>query len=69
MKIQPKLGQLIAKYRKERGLSQERLAYLSDLNEDYIGKIEQGKRIPSLVSLMKIISQLKLSPGEFFGDF
>jgi len=64
LKIQ--IGHLLAQYRKQKNISQERLAYLTDMHPDYIGKIERGLRIPSLASLLKILDALKVKYSEFF---
>lgn len=46
-----------------RGWSQERLAENSNLNRSYIGEIERGSVIASLVTLEKLAAALKLSPA------
>ena len=49
--------------RKARGWSQERLAENSNLNRSYIGEIERGSVIASLVTLEKLAAALKLTPS------
>ena len=46
-----------------RGWSQERLAENSNLNRSYIGEIERGSVIASLVTLEKLAAALKLTPA------
>ena len=53
-KILIKFAEKLKKLRKERGLSQEALALLCDIDRTYIGRIENMKRNPSLEILNKI---------------
>ena len=39
-----KIGDLIRQLRKEKGLSQEDLAYNSGLHYTYVGKVERGEK-------------------------
>jgi len=66
--LKKKIGSLISKYRKKKGLTQEKLASAVDMHPDFIGKIEQGKRIPSLESTLKILKVLKVKYSSFFKD-
>lgn len=66
VELYKEVGRLIANYRKEKGISQEKLAALSDLHEDYIGKIERGERKPTLETIIVILIALKVKFGEFF---
>ena len=50
-----------------RGWSQERLAENSNLNRSYIGEIERGSVIASLVTLEKLAAALKLTPSALLG--
>ena len=50
----------IKKLRNMKGLSQEQLADLSDLDRTYISLIERGRRNPSLVNIAKISLGLKV---------
>ncbi|MDR1469739.1 MAG: helix-turn-helix transcriptional regulator [Spirochaetaceae bacterium] len=50
------------KYRKERGLTQERLAELCETDPAYIGQLETGRRCPSMVYIEKIAAALKIAP-------
>ena len=49
-----KIGKIIRSKREKRGLSQESLAELSNLNRSYLGKIERGLAMPSIETLEKI---------------
>ena len=68
MDLKKEIGSLIAQHRKRKKITQERLAVLADLHEDYIGKVERGERTPSLSSLLKIIRGLGMKYGTFFAD-
>jgi transcriptional regulator with XRE-family HTH domain len=50
--------------RKEAGLSQERLAHLSDLDRTYVSGIERGERNPSLTNLLKLADALHVPLSE-----
>ena len=52
--------------RRERGLSQERLAELAGLHRTYLGGIERGERNVSLINLAAIASALDLSLSALF---
>ena len=68
VELYKEVGSLIAKFRKEQGLSQEKLAALSDLHEDYIGKIERGERKPRLETIIKILRAMDVSLSRYFKD-
>lgn len=61
-------GNKIREIRKEKGISQESLAGLADLDRTYIGGIERGIRNPSLKNIGKIAKALKVKPKDLF-DF
>lgn len=52
------LGQNIAKYRKEKQLSQEKLAEMVDLSREYITRVENGQKNISLKKLFAIADAL-----------
>lgn len=55
-----KLGEKIKRLRKERGLTQEKLAELANVDPKSIIAIETGKRNPTLKTLNKIAIALKI---------
>ena len=61
-----KFGDRIRKLRKERQLSQEKLAELADLHRTYIGDIERGERNVSLENIEKIAKALKVKIEDLF---
>lgn len=52
----------VKKYRKQKGLSQEKLAELANLHRTYIGGIELNKRNVSLYNIEKIANALEIPP-------
>ncbi len=54
------LGQNIAKYRKEKQLSQEKLAEIVDLSREYITRVENGQKNISLKKLFAIADALDI---------
>jgi transcriptional regulator with XRE-family HTH domain len=59
------LGIQIRKERKKKGLSQEQLAYIADVDRSYIGGIERGERNVSFLTLVKIASCLGCDIARF----
>jgi|SRR5579883_2993969 len=57
-------GQVLRALRKERSLSQEQLAFDSDLNRQFVSLLELGERSPSLETLYKLAKGLSLSGSE-----
>lgn len=55
--ITVQVGNRIRKLRKQKDLSQEKLAHKSDLDRTYIASVEAGKRNISIVNLEKIVIQ------------
>ncbi len=54
-------GQAVKQLREQKNWSQERLAAESDLNRTYVGEIERGSAVPSLVTLQKLAKALGLA--------
>jgi len=61
-----KFGKRLAEIRKDKGITQERLAEMVDVHRTYIGFIEQGKRNPSIGNINKISKVLKVRLSELF---
>lgn len=51
-------GLAIRQLRERRGWSQERLAEAADMNRSYIGEVERGAAIPSLLTIGKLAGAL-----------
>ncbi len=61
-------GSKVRALRKARGLSQEELAYLAQLDRSYIGSVERGDRNISLANISKIASALNITLSDLFKD-
>lgn len=47
-----------------RGVAQDQLALLADVDRSYYGKLERGERQPSLALLLRIADALEVTGGE-----
>ena len=54
------VGERIRSFRTEQKLSQEELAFASELHPAYIGKVERGDKCPTIETLYKIANGLKI---------
>ena len=54
------VGQRIQQLRKQRKMSQEELALLSDIHPAYLGRVERGEKCPTVQTLFKISQGLKV---------
>ncbi|MFY0677559.1 MAG: helix-turn-helix transcriptional regulator [Neptuniibacter sp.] len=59
-------GQRIRAIRKEKGLSQESLAALADIDRSYMGHIERGEKNITLTKIYQIAKALDVRPSLFF---
>ena len=67
-KLAREIGQTIAKYRKQAGLTQEQLAEKLGVGNETVSRIERGVILPSLVRLSDIADQLNCRTEELFAD-
>ncbi|EKD95313.1 MAG: transcriptional regulator, XRE family [uncultured bacterium] len=63
--VHQKIAEKIRSIRKEKGISQEELAFKAGLNRAYVGYIERGERKPSVDTLAKLAKSLKVKLSEF----
>jgi transcriptional regulator with XRE-family HTH domain len=54
----------VRRLREAQGWSQERLAEHANLNRSYIGEIERGVVIASLLTVEKLAGALQVTPSE-----
>ncbi|MDD5174480.1 MAG: helix-turn-helix transcriptional regulator [Candidatus Omnitrophota bacterium] len=59
--INKRVGYTIKRFRKNRGWTQEQLAFEADLHRAYIGQIERGEKNLGLQNLQKIAVALNVS--------
>ena len=64
MNIQTKLGIRIKQLRKEKGISQEELAFKAGLHRTYLSDIERGTRNVSIRNIEKIAKALGVTPSK-----
>ena len=62
--VKAKFGKVVREIRQERGLTQEKLAELAEVDRTYVYRIETGKRSPSIEVLFRIAEALKMTPGQ-----
>lgn len=58
------VGEVIAKCRKEKGISQEVLSGLADIGRTHLSAIERGERKPTLETLYRISCALDIKMSE-----
>ncbi|MEP5904804.1 MAG: helix-turn-helix transcriptional regulator [Parasphingorhabdus sp.] len=55
------VGDNCARFRKERGLTQEQLSDLCGLSQQYLSDLERGKRNPTIVTIYEIALALDVT--------
>ncbi len=68
MNIKQKVGLKIKELRKSKGLSQEKLANLAEIDRTYLPTIERGERNVSIEILEKISKALEIKIIDFFDE-
>jgi transcriptional regulator with XRE-family HTH domain len=61
-------GKNVRKYRQQRKLTQEQLAFEAEIDLTYMGGIERGKRNPSLLVMVRIADALGVQLLKLLGD-
>jgi len=64
MSLSLHFGRIVKQTRETRGWSQEVLADRADLNRSYVGEVERGTAVPSLITVAKIAKALGLSVSD-----
>jgi transcriptional regulator with XRE-family HTH domain len=52
------VGRNVKKYRQQKGLTQEELAFAAKIDLTYVGGIERGRRNPSLLVMARVADAL-----------
>lgn len=68
-KILERYGNRIKELRKQKNLTQERLAEKAKLHYTYIGTVERGEKNISIINIEKISKALGVSLAKFFSNF
>jgi transcriptional regulator with XRE-family HTH domain len=58
------VGKNVRRLRTARGLTQEQLAFESEIDLTYLGGIERGRRNPSLLVMVRIAGALSARPAD-----
>jgi transcriptional regulator with XRE-family HTH domain len=58
------LGKAIKEARLSRGISQERLALLAEVDRSYVGRVERGDNNVAILTLAKLAGALELSVAK-----
>lgn len=62
------LGDAIRRIRKEKGVSQEQLALLAEVDRSYVGRIERGDNNVAVLTLARIAAALQVSLSELLAQ-
>lgn len=63
-----KFGERVRELRKEKGFSQEQLAFKADLHRTYIGMIERAEKNITIINVSKIADALEVTINELFNS-
>lgn len=63
-----KFGKRVAELRERAGLTQEKLAEITDISYSTIRGIEQGRQFTSLGGLHRLAKALRVSPAELLDN-
>jgi transcriptional regulator with XRE-family HTH domain len=66
MDLKIKVGLRITQLRQAKNLSQQKFAYVADMERTYLSHIEKGRKNISIGTLEKILSALEVSVNDFF---
>jgi transcriptional regulator with XRE-family HTH domain len=58
----------IKKMRSQKGISQMELSLRSNLSQSFLANLEKGKKMPSVLTLIKIADALDVDPKDFFSE-
>jgi transcriptional regulator with XRE-family HTH domain len=67
-KIRIEFGNLLRQKRKEKGISQEELAFQSGLHRTYVGSVERGERNLSLENIFIFAKALSCNPKDLIPE-
>lgn len=62
------VGGNVRKFRQQRQMTQEKLAFEAEIDLTYVGGIERGRRNPSLLVLARIADALSVPLAKLLGE-
>lgn len=68
MDVRRRVGQNLKRFRKERGLSQEELAFECGLHRTYLSGVERGVRNPTVLVLEEIAVALGIPAWQLLAE-
>lgn len=68
MDIKTKIGLRIKEIRTEKNLTQEAVAWKSEIDRSFMNHVENGRRNISIESLEKVLSGLEITIKDFFDN-
>ena len=68
MDIRQRVGNNVRKFRREREVSQEKLAFDCGLHRTYISGVERGIRNPTVIVLERIATALEVPASKLLED-
>lgn len=68
MEINKAFGEVLKQKRVHNSISQEELAYLSNLDRTFISMLERGKRQPSLKTIFVLADALETLPSQLISE-
>lgn len=68
MDIRRRVGLNVRRFRVQRGLSQEQLAFDCGLHRTYVSGVERGIRNPTVLVLVQLAKSLGVAPGRLLDE-
>ena len=62
------LGDAIRRTRLEKGISQEKLALLAEVDRSYVGRVERGDNNVAVLTLVRLTKALEVSMRDIMGE-
>lgn len=66
MKLRAVVAKNLRVLRKQKGLTQEELAFRAGINRNYVGQIEREEKSPTVDVIEKLSATLEIKPEQFF---
>lgn len=63
MKLRQTVARNLRVLRKQKGLSQEELAFQAEINRNYVGQIEREEKSPTIDVVEKLCGSLGITPS------